>query len=94
MAIVTTSATAELAAIRDRMPLVLDEADWPVWLDEARETPRRSCARPRPNEPQAGSAGATRSGRTPLRASAARNTRSKQQAVVALQHCLDGRRSP
>jgi putative SOS response-associated peptidase YedK len=34
LAIVTTPASADLAAIHDRMPLVLGEADWPVWLGE------------------------------------------------------------
>jgi len=34
LAIVTTPAMAELAAIHERMPLVLDEADWPAWLGE------------------------------------------------------------
>ena len=35
LAIVTTPAAPEFVAIHDRMPLVLDEADWPVWLGEA-----------------------------------------------------------
>ena len=34
LAIVTTPAMAELATIHERMPLVLDEADWPAWLGE------------------------------------------------------------
>ncbi|MCW3477458.1 SOS response-associated peptidase [Limobrevibacterium gyesilva] len=33
--IITTSATGAVAEIHDRMPLVLDEADWAVWLGEA-----------------------------------------------------------
>jgi putative SOS response-associated peptidase YedK len=35
LAIVTTPANADLAPLHDRMPLVLDETDWPVWLGEA-----------------------------------------------------------
>ena len=34
LAVVTTPATPELASIHDRMPLVLEESDWPVWLGE------------------------------------------------------------
>ena len=34
LAIVTTPAMAELATIHERMPLVVDEADWPAWLGE------------------------------------------------------------
>ena len=33
-AIVTTDANATMAPIHDRMPLVLEPADWPVWLGE------------------------------------------------------------
>ncbi len=33
-AIVTTSANAELRDIHDRMPVVLERADWPAWLGE------------------------------------------------------------
>jgi putative SOS response-associated peptidase YedK len=32
--IITTRANAVVGEIHDRMPLVLDEADWPVWLSE------------------------------------------------------------
>jgi len=32
--IITTEATGTVAEIHDRMPLVLDEPDWPVWLGE------------------------------------------------------------
>jgi putative SOS response-associated peptidase YedK len=35
LAIVTTPANADLAPLHDRMPLVLDQSDWPVWLGEA-----------------------------------------------------------
>lgn len=34
-AVVTTSANADIAALHDRMPLVLDPVDWPLWLGEA-----------------------------------------------------------
>jgi putative SOS response-associated peptidase YedK len=33
-AIITTRANAEMAAIHDRMPVILDPADWPLWLGE------------------------------------------------------------
>lgn len=32
--IVTTQANALMATLHDRMPVVLDEKDWPVWLGE------------------------------------------------------------
>jgi putative SOS response-associated peptidase YedK len=34
VAIVTTAANAELARLHDRMPVVLEPADWPLWLGE------------------------------------------------------------
>ncbi|MCC6305180.1 MAG: SOS response-associated peptidase [Rhodobacteraceae bacterium] len=34
-AIVTTPANAALAPVHDRMPLILEPADWPLWLGEA-----------------------------------------------------------
>ncbi|GHH01368.1 SOS response-associated peptidase [Pseudodonghicola xiamenensis] len=34
-AIVTTAANAKLAPVHDRMPLILDPQDWPLWLGEA-----------------------------------------------------------
>ena len=34
-AIVTTEANAAMSAIHHRMPLILDPADWPLWLGEA-----------------------------------------------------------
>ena len=34
-AILTTGANATMAPIHDRMPVVVEEADWPVWLGEA-----------------------------------------------------------
>jgi putative SOS response-associated peptidase YedK len=33
--IITTAANASLAALHDRMPVVLEPADWPLWLGEA-----------------------------------------------------------
>jgi putative SOS response-associated peptidase YedK len=33
-AIITTEPSAEAAAIHDRMPLALRDADWPLWLGE------------------------------------------------------------
>lgn len=34
-AIVTTAANATLAPVHDRMPLILEPEDWPLWLGEA-----------------------------------------------------------
>jgi putative SOS response-associated peptidase YedK len=34
-AIITTAANAEIAELHDRMPVILEPADWPVWLGEA-----------------------------------------------------------
>jgi len=34
-AIVTTTANAEMSALHDRMPVVLERRDWPAWLGEA-----------------------------------------------------------
>ena len=42
LAIVTTPAAPDLAWLHDRMPLVLEEADWPVWLGDSHE-PRDGC---------------------------------------------------
>lgn len=33
-AIVTTNASAEMAVLHSRMPVILEEADWPSWLGE------------------------------------------------------------
>jgi putative SOS response-associated peptidase YedK len=35
-AIITTAANAEMQVLHDRMPLVLEPADWPLWLGESR----------------------------------------------------------
>ena len=32
--ILTTSASADMAALHDRMPVILDPAEWPLWLGE------------------------------------------------------------
>ena len=34
-AVVTCAANAEMAPIHDRLPVILDPADWPLWLGEA-----------------------------------------------------------
>ena len=33
--ILTTTPNAEMAALHDRMPVILQQQDWPVWPDEA-----------------------------------------------------------
>jgi hypothetical protein len=35
LTIMTTTPNAEMDELHDRMPVILDEADWLVWLDEA-----------------------------------------------------------
>jgi putative SOS response-associated peptidase YedK len=37
--IMTCAPTKSMAQIHDRMPVVLDEADWPKWLGEEPATP-------------------------------------------------------
>ena len=39
-AIVVTAANATMAPIHDRMPVIVEEADWPVWLGETEGDPR------------------------------------------------------
>ena len=34
-AIITTNANADMTGLHDRMPVILDQADWPAWLGEA-----------------------------------------------------------
>ena len=36
-AIIVTTGNATMAPIHDRMPVILDPADWPVWLGEAED---------------------------------------------------------
>ena len=38
-AIITTSANADMAVLHDRMPVILEPPDWPVWLGEAERQP-------------------------------------------------------
>jgi putative SOS response-associated peptidase YedK len=38
-ATVTTDASELLALIQDRMPVIIEKADWPVWLGEAEGDP-------------------------------------------------------
>jgi putative SOS response-associated peptidase YedK len=38
-AIITTAANAEIAELHDRMPVILEPPDWPVWLGEAEGDP-------------------------------------------------------
>jgi putative SOS response-associated peptidase YedK len=38
-AIITTQANASMAALHDRMPAILEPADWPAWLGEAEGDP-------------------------------------------------------
>jgi putative SOS response-associated peptidase YedK len=39
-AIITTPANREMATLHDRMPLVLEETDWPLWLGEQEGDPK------------------------------------------------------
>lgn len=38
-AIITTDANADVAALHDRMPVIVAPSDWPVWLGEAEGDP-------------------------------------------------------
>ena len=38
-AIITTAANADVAELHDRMPVILEPADWPVWLGEVEGDP-------------------------------------------------------
>ena len=38
-AIITTDANAEMAALHDRMPVILEPEDWPLWLGEVEGDP-------------------------------------------------------
>jgi putative SOS response-associated peptidase YedK len=51
-AIVTTTANAALAVLHDRMPVILDPADWPAWLGEtgAAADALRPLLRPCPSD--------------------------------------------
>jgi putative SOS response-associated peptidase YedK len=50
--IVTTAANALLAPLHDRMPVILDPADWPLWLGEVAAEPARLQALLRPCPPE------------------------------------------
>jgi putative SOS response-associated peptidase YedK len=46
-AILTTSANTQMAVLHDRMPVILEAADWPGWLGEVEADPR-TLLRPAP----------------------------------------------
>jgi putative SOS response-associated peptidase YedK len=48
-ATITTDANELLAPIQDRMPVIIERADWPVWLGEAEGDPA-ALLRPVPND--------------------------------------------
>ena len=48
-ATITTDANELLAPIQDRMPVIIEKADWPVWLGEAEGDPG-ALLRPVPND--------------------------------------------
>lgn len=48
--IVTTRPNRTMAEIHDRMPVVLDDADWPAWLDPAPAEPGRLLAMLEPRD--------------------------------------------
>ena len=48
-AIVTTVANATMVPVHDRMPVILEAADWPVWLGEAEGDPA-ALLRPAPDD--------------------------------------------
>jgi putative SOS response-associated peptidase YedK len=50
--IVTTAANALLAPLHERMPVILDPADWPLWLGEAPAEPAELKALLRPCPPE------------------------------------------
>lgn len=47
--VITTEPNSLIAPIHDRMPVVLEEADWPVWLGEAPGEPMALLRPPPPN---------------------------------------------
>jgi putative SOS response-associated peptidase YedK len=48
-ATITTDANCLLAPIQDRMPVIIEKADWPVWLGEADDDPM-ALLRPAPDD--------------------------------------------
>ena len=51
--LLTSDASPRLAAIHDRMPVILPPADWPLWLDPAVRDPSRLVPLLRPHPDQA-----------------------------------------
>ena len=47
--IITCAPNELMAELHDRMPVILDPADYDRWLDPKRLAPRSSCARARPS---------------------------------------------
>jgi putative SOS response-associated peptidase YedK len=48
-ATITTDANQQLAGIQDRMPVIIERQDWPLWLGEADGDPS-SLLRPAPED--------------------------------------------
>ena len=48
-ATITTDANRQLAGIQDRMPVIIERKDWPLWLGEAEGDPA-SLLRPAPED--------------------------------------------
>ena len=48
-ATITTDANQQLAGIQDRMPVIIERQDWPLWLGEAEGNPS-SLLRPAPED--------------------------------------------
>ena len=46
--IITTNANADMAGLHDRVPVIVDQADWPAWLGEA-DGDRTALLRPSPD---------------------------------------------
>jgi putative SOS response-associated peptidase YedK len=40
-AVITTDVTPDLAWLHDRMPVIIENQDWPVWLGETEDDPAR-----------------------------------------------------
>jgi len=45
-AVVTTEANQLVSQVHNRMPVILEEADWPVWLGEREGDPTALLLRP------------------------------------------------
>jgi putative SOS response-associated peptidase YedK len=46
--ILTTTPNAEMVDLHDRMPVILEQQDWPTWLGEA-DSDRAALLRPAPD---------------------------------------------